>query len=282
MSRPSRGFEILDVFANRPFTGNPLPVLVDAEGLATDDMLAITRWMNQAETTFLLPPTDPGADYRVRIFTLQRELPFAGHPTLGSCQAWLNQGGQPRNPDRIVQECGAGLIPIRRDGAELAFAAPPLLRSGAVDDDWAEVVAEVLQVPRTAFAAIEWVDNGPGWVGVQLDSAASVLALQPLRSHPKRVDIGVVGFYPEGHEYACEVRAFYSDHNGSIREDPVTGSLNASLAQWLIASGRVSSPYRAHQGTALGRDGVITISRNDGETWVGGRVLSLFRGRASF
>ena len=165
MNDTARRFEMLDVFATRPFTGNPLPVVVDAAGLVTEDMLAITRWMNQAETTFLLPPTDPGADYRVRIFTLQRELPFAGHPTLGSCQAWLNQGGQPRNPDRIVQECGAGLVPIRRDGDGLAFAAPPLSRSGPVDDAIAEEVAEVLQVSRDAFEAIEWADNGPGWVG---------------------------------------------------------------------------------------------------------------------
>lgn len=272
---------MLDVFARQPFSGNPLPVVVDAEGLDTDAMLAITRWMNQSETTFLLPPTDPEADYRVRIFTLQRELPFAGHPTLGSCQAWLNQGGQPRDPERIVQQCGAGLIPVRRSASGLAFAAPPLSRSGPVDDAIADEVAEVLQVPRSSFLDIAWADNGPGWIGVLMESASAVLALQARDSHPNRVDIGVVGAYPAGDEFACEVRAFYSDQNGAIREDPVTGSLNASLAQWLAGSGRFPDAYRAHQGTALGRDGVIDVAVEAEDTWIGGQVLSLFQGTAA-
>ena len=277
---------MVDVFSEQPLLGNPLPVVIDAEGLDSDDMMRITRWMNQSETTFLLPPTHAGADYRVRIFTLERELPFAGHPTLGTCHVWLNNGGRPRNAGRILQECGAGLIPIRpaRDvqGDLLSFAAPPLLRSGPVDDDEAREVARVLGISTDDMVAIEWADNGPGWIGVLLDSARAVLDLRPAGSHHRRIEIGVVGPYPDGHEFEYELRALYSDQTGSLREDPVTGSLNASVAQWLIGSGRAVPPYRAHQGTCVGRSGTIYIARDDEGIWVGGRVTALIRGNCFF
>lgn len=277
----TRRFQMVDVFTERPLFGNPLPVVVDCDGLSGEDMLRITRWMNQSETTFLLPPSNPGADYRVRIFTLERELPFAGHPTLGTCYVWLQHGGRPLKPGQIVQECGAGLIPIRRQGEQLAFAAPPLQRSGPVEAGKIAEVADVLRISRGDIVDIEWVDNGPGWIGVLLASAEAVLDLHPAGSHEARIDIGVVGPYPQGHEFAFELRAFYTDHNHSIREDPVTGSLNASVAQWLIASGRAQPPYTARQGTRLGRSGRISVSREDGEIWIGGRVVSLVEGTCS-
>jgi len=278
---PARRFQMVDVFAEQLLYGNPLPVVVDSDGLSGEDMLRITRWMNQSETTFLLPPSDPKADYRVRIFTLERELPFAGHPTLGTCYVWLQHGGQPNNPELIVQECGAGLIPIRRQGKQLAFAAPPLQRSGPVEDAKIEEVANVLRISRREMVDIEWVDNGPGWIGVLLGSAKAVLELDPAGSHEATIDIGVVGPYPQGHEFAFELRAFYTDQNNSMREDPVTGSLNASVAQWLIASGRAQPPYMAHQGTCLGRSGRIHVAQEGGEIWIGGRVISLIEGTCS-
>lgn len=273
---------MVDVFAEQPLYGNPLPVVVDSEGLSGEDMLRITRWMNQSETTFILPPSDPGADFRVRIFTLERELPFAGHPTLGTCYVWLEHGGQPRNPEVIMQECGAGLIAIRRQDKALAFAAPPLQRSGPVDDDKIEEVARVLRIPRTDIVDIQWADNGPGWIGVLLASAEAVLELDPVGSHEATIDIGVVGPYPQGHEFAFELRAFYTDQNNAMREDPVTGSLNASIAQWLIASDRAQTPYMAHQGTSLDRSGRIHVTQEDGEIWIGGRVISLIDGTCTF
>lgn len=273
---------MVDVFAEQPLFGNPLPVVVDGDGLNGEDMQRITRWMNQSETTFLLPPTEPEADYRVRIFTLERELPFAGHPTLGTCYVWLEHGGQPRDPGVIVQECGAGLIHIRRQGGRLAFAAPPLQRSGAVEDAAIEEVCRVLRISRSDIIDVEWADNGPGWIGVMLESAEAVLDLQPAGRHEGPIDIGVVGLYPQGHEFAYELRAFFTDQNNSIREDPVTGSLNASIAQWLIAGGRVRPPYVARQGTCLGRSGRISVAREGREIWIGGRVFSLIEGTGTF
>jgi len=275
---PGRRFEMVDVFASEPLRGNPLPVVVDADGLDGDDMMRITRWMNQSETTFLLPPTDAQADYRVRIFTLERELPFAGHPTLGTGHVWLGRGGKPRTAGRIVQQCGAGLVTLRPAHGGLSFAAPPLLRSGPVDEDKAREVATVLGIPVSAMRAIEWADNGPGWLVVLLDSAQAVLDLEPARHHPSRLEIGVAGPYPEGHEFAYELRALFSDAHGNLLEDPVTGSLNASIAQWLIASGRVRAPYVAHQGTRLGRSGRVRVEQDQGETWIGGRVTTIVEG----
>lgn len=268
---------MVDVFAQAPFTGNPLPVVIDAEGLDSEAMMGITRWFNQSETTFLLPAEDPRADYRVRIFTLERELPFAGHPTLGSCRVWLDQ--QNAGPDRhIVQECGIGLVPVRASGERLSLAAPPLLKSGPVDEKMFEEVARVLNVANEDIEQMVWADNGPGWIAVQLKSAEDVLAVKPQRHHHRRLEVGLVGPYQPGHEFAYEVRTFFSDAHGNLLEDPVTGSFNASAAQWQLESGHVISPYSAHQGRCLGRSGRIHVFEDDGETWVGGEVQRIVTG----
>jgi PhzF family phenazine biosynthesis protein len=268
-----RRFELIDVFENGPFSGNPLAVVHAAGGMSDAQMQAMTRWFNLSETAFLLPPTVPAADYKVRIFTLERELPFAGHPTLGSCRAWLAAGGRPRHAAHVVQECGIGLVNVRQDSDRLAFAAPPLIRSGAIDAAMRARVAKVLQIDDAAIVDAAWIDNGPGWVGVLLASDDAVRAVMPLRSHPERIEIGVVGLCAPGSDVAYEVRALFSDAHGGIIEDPVTGSLNASVAQWLIDSGRVSPPYTAAQGSVLGRTGRIRIDRNGaGTIWVGGRA----------
>ena len=269
-------FRQVDVFTHEPYRGNALAVVHDATGIDDDAMLRFAQWTNLSETTFLLPPTDPAADYRVRIFTPVSELPFAGHPTLGSCHAWLEAGGQPRDPDVVVQECGAGLIRVRRsDDGALAFAEPPLIRSGPVDDATVDHVADVLRLARAAVVDSQWVDNGPGWVAVLLSSAAEVLAIEPGLVD---LDVGVIGQYPAGSESAFEVRAFFPV-NGSTIEDPVTGSLNASLAGWLIRSGRATAPWTSAQGTALGRAGRIRITQDDdGTIWTGGHAVTCVRG----
>jgi PhzF family phenazine biosynthesis protein len=270
-----RPFAQVDVFTTGPGTGNPLAVVLDAAGLPTDDMARFARWTNLSETTFVLPPEDPAADYRVRIFTPDDELPFAGHPTLGTCHAWLEAGGMPREPGRIVQECGAGLVAIRRAGASLAFAAPPLLRSGPVDEADVREIAATLGVAREAILDAQWGDNGPGWVIVLLESAEAVLAVRP--SAVDR-DVGIVGLHAPGGEVALEVRALYPQ-GGYVVEDPVTGSLNASVAQWLLATGRLAAPYVARQGTAIGRAGRIEISQDaDGTVWTGGRSVTVVAG----
>jgi PhzF family phenazine biosynthesis protein len=277
-----RRFFQVDVFGAEPFLGNPLAVVCDAEGLTTEQMQGFTRWANLSECTFLFPPTTPDADYRVRIFTLAREMPFAGHPTLGSCRAWLAAGGIPRRADVVVQECGAGLVPVRFVEGGLAFAAPPLIRSGPVDDADSERVVAILGLATDQVVDIAWIDNGPGWVGVLVPDAATVLGLEPDRSQhtgPGSVDIGVVGAYPDGHDPAFELRAFYSGAHGEIREDPVTGSLNASVAQWLTSSGRATAPYRAGQGAALGRRGRVHIDQDvEGRIWVGGATTICING----
>ncbi|MCS4505878.1 PhzF family phenazine biosynthesis protein [Arhodomonas aquaeolei] len=277
-----RRFQQVDVFGARPFAGNPLAVVLDAEGLSTGEMQDFTRWMNLSETAFILPPTTDEADYRVRIFTLSHELPFAGHPTLGSCHAWLAAGGEPRDAGRIVQECGAGLVPIRREAGRLAFAAPPLVRSGPVDEARVAEFAGVLGIGREEIVDVRWVDNGPGWVGILLADADAVLAVEPdfgRYSGEDELDIGLVGLYPEGSECAVEVRALFNDAHGAMIEDPVTGSLNASLAQWLLGTGRLGAPYVASQGTRLGRSGRAFIDRGAGDTvWVGGATATCISG----
>ena len=252
----TRPFRMIDVFPSAtPQSGNPLAVVLEAEGLTTEvlttaQMARFSAWTNLSECTFVLPPTDPGADYRVRIFSLTTELPFAGHPTLGTARAWLDAGGVPRTPGRVVQECGVGLVPVRIDGDALAFAAPPLIRSGPVDDADLAVALSVLGVGADDVVAAEWIDNGPGWLGVLLSSADAVLALEPdFGPRAGQQSIGVVGLYPDGvdndgADAAIEVRAFFNDGGGPLREDPVTGSLNASVAQWLTGSGRVKAPVR--------------------------------------
>ena len=274
MERP---FCQVDVFTEEPYLGNPVAVVVDAKGLGTDDMQRFAQWTNLSETTFILPPEAATADYRVRIFTPSRELPFAGHPTLGTCHAWLTHGGTPHRDGTVVQECEAGLIELRRDGGTLAFAAPPLIRSGPVDQATLLHLVDVLNLHPTHVVDAQWVDNGPGWVAVLLASADAVLAVRPGVSD---LDIGVVGPYPPGSPEAFEVRAF-SPALGSFGEDPVTGSLNASLAGWLLESGRATAPYVASQGTAMGRRGRVHISRDDsGTIWVGGGTVTCLRGTA--
>lgn len=276
----TRSFKLVDVFGTDPFTGNPVAVVAAAEGLSTETMQRITRWLNLSETTFLLPPSDEGADYRVRIFALARELPFAGHPTLGTCHAWLEAGGVPKRDGVVVQECGVGLVEVRRDGDRLAFAAPPLIRSGTPTDAEIAEVAEVLRLDRTAIVDAQWVDNGPGWIAVMLASAAEVRAVDHARHHPRRIDIGIVGPHPAGGDAAFEIRAIFSDAQGALIEDPVCGSLNASVGQWLFASGRARDRYVATQGTCIGRDGRIdVVSDAQGQVWVGGRTTTLFEGQ---
>ena len=243
-------------------------------------MQAFARWTNLSETTFLLAPTDPAADYRVRIFTPGGELPFAGHPTLGSCHAWLERGGLPKRVGEVVQQCGVGLVRLRREGASAAFAAPPLVREAVSADDLAAALA-ALNVPRDRLVDAQWLVNGPRWLGLLLDSAATVLAIEPDGGLLARFrTIGVVGAHPAGGECAFEVRGFVG--RPSFYEDPVTGSLNAGLAEWLIASGRAPERYVAAQGTRLGRAGRVRIER-DGEgtgatIWVGGHTVTCIRG----
>jgi PhzF family phenazine biosynthesis protein len=270
-----RPFRQVDVFAATPYLGNPVAVVHDARGVDREAMQRFARWTNLSETTFLLPPGQPGADYRVLIFTPDGELPFAGHPTLGSAHAWLEAGGEPADPGCIVQECGAGLVTLRRTEAGLAFAAPPLVRSGPPGEELTGRIAAMLGVDRSAVIDAEWVDNGPGWVGLLLDSAQAVLNLRPRLVD---LDVGVVGPYPAGAPEQFEVRAFFP-HAGSTAEDPVTGSLNASLAGWLIRTGRAAAPYVARQGTVLGRVGRVHVTQDgDSTIWVGGATVTCIRG----
>jgi PhzF family phenazine biosynthesis protein len=269
----TRQFMQVDVFTATPYSGNPVAVVLDGEGLDTDQMQRFANWTNLSETTFVLPPSAPGADYQVRIFTPVEELPFAGHPTLGTCHAWL--AGKPERTE-ILQQCGAGLITLRRTADGLAFAAPPLVRSGPVEESLVQHLASVLGIDRAEILDAQWVDNGPGWVAVLLSSADAVLALRPGFVD---LDVGAVGPYPEGSPAAFEVRAFFPK-DGSTVEDPVTGSLNASLAEWLLRTGRASAPYVASQGAALGRSGRVYLSRDpDGTIWVGGGTVTCVTGR---
>ena len=270
--RMMRRFKQVDVFSEEPCLGNPVAVVHDADGLDTDAMRRFAEWTNLSETTFLLPPTTPDADYRVRIFALDREIPFAGHPTLGSCHAWLDGD----EGDHIVQECGAGLVEIRRIDGRLAFAAPPLIRSGPPDEALVAEVAVALGVERDEIVAAAWLDNGPGWVGVQLASAEAVLAA-PVAVPAGHADLGLVGLHPPGAPEATELRAFFGVA-GQVAEDPVTGSLNAAVARWLLERGVLEPPYVARQGTAKGRAGRIHISRDGDTLWVGGATTTVVTG----
>jgi PhzF family phenazine biosynthesis protein len=269
-------FALIDVFHDDAFTGNPLAVVSGVEP-DTATMQAMTRWFNLSETVFLLPPTDPGADYRARIFTLAHELPFAGHPTLGACHAWLASGGVPRRDGRIVQECGTGLVPIRQEAGRLAFAAPKLLREGPVDDALMREILAVLRIAPERVVEARWCDNGPGWVGVMLASAEEVLAVEPVRRIEGRIDVGLVGAHAPGADVAWEIRTLFDGGAGALVEDPVTGSFNAAVAGWLRETGRAAGPYVAAQGTKLGRRGRIFVDY-DGADWIGGRTLTVAEG----
>ncbi len=305
MSHAPRPFKQVDVFTATPYYGNPLAVVLDGAGLSDDEMQRFARWTNLSETTFVLPPTQPGADYRVRIFTPGTELPFAGHPTLGSCHAWLENGGKPRQADVIVQECAVGLVSIRRAGHHLAFAAPPLKRSTPAPELLASV-AQALGISTAQIRAAQHLDNGPQWLGLLLDSTDTVLALAPnhqaLKDLKQKVGVcAVESAQPainliakssrEARAFAehaadapqqaapdLEVRAFAAPVG--IAEDPVTGSLNASLAQWLMAEGHLPARYLASQGTCLGRAGRVQLERDtSGQVWVGGQVVTCISGQ---
>ena len=258
MFRPCNGLSHRSMSSRRtPYAGNPVAVVLDGTGLGDETMQRFANWTNLSETTFVLPPSDPAADYRVRIFTPSRELPFAGHPTLGTCHAWLTLGGgvpEGRRRHRAGVRRGPDPGAARRRRARVRGTAAPAL--GAVDEEFTQRIAELAGIERSKILAAEWVVNGPEWIGILLASADEVLALRP---GPMDFDLGVVGPYPDGSPEAFEVRAFFPK-DGLTVEDPVTGSLNASLAQWLLGSGRASAPYVASQGTVLGRAGRVHIS----------------------
>lgn len=268
-------FSQVDVFSTAPMGGNPVAVVHGADGLSDEQMLAFARWTNLSETTFLLTPTDPEADYRLRIFTPSGELPFAGHPTLGSCHAWLHTREFHREGSTVVQECGAGLVRVRHLDDRLSFAAPPLIRSGAVQSQTLTPVVAALGLTAADVQASNWVDNGPGWLGLLLNDASTVLALRPDFSALTEA-VGVIGPHPAGGDADFEVRAFAPAHG--IVEDPVTGSLNAGLAQWLMRADRAPRSYVAAQGTALGRTGRVHLDHLDDDIWVGGATKTRISG----
>jgi PhzF family phenazine biosynthesis protein len=269
---PSFRFHQVNVFASDPLGGNPLAVVHATSPVSDAQMAAFARWTNLSETTFLLPPTHPEADYHVRIFTPTGELPFAGHPTLGSCHAWLAAGGVPRSPDVIVQQCGVGLVRVARDGSRLAFAAPPLRRSGPLEPQLLAQICQALALPPSAVLRHQWVDNGPGWCAVMLQSAGAVLSLRPDWTLLGAIKLGVIGPHTH-HDADYEVRAFFEGG-----EDPVTGSLNASLAQWLIGAHLAGSSYTAAQGTVLRRSGRVYLRDDGKDVWVGGDVVEVISG----
>lgn len=272
----SRPFAQVDVFSAEPYLGNPVAVVLDGSDLSDEQMARFARWTNLSETTFVLPATTADADYRLRIWTPHGELPFAGHPTLGSARAWLRAGNDPRVAGTLVQECAAGLVRIHApssgssedDDAALSFEAPPTVRSGDLEDDVLRTIVEGLGITARDVLAHQWVDNGPGWAAVVLDSADKVLALDPDVAALGAHKVGVVGPAPEGSAHRFEVRAFVPGARGY--EDPVTGSLNASLAQWLIRTDRTPREYVARQGTRLGRRGLVHVSSLGEDVLVGG------------
>ena len=279
-----RPFKQVDVFTATPYRGNPLAVVLDASGLDDEAMQRFARWTNLSETTFLLPPTNAQADYRVRIFTPGGELPFAGHPTLGSCHAWLEAGGSPRRSEVVVQECKVGLVRIRREAARLAFAAPPL-KLGAPDPASLAQVTQALGLRASQIIDAQLLDNGPVWLGLLLDSPPTVLGLQPDHGKLKALGqkVGVAARYPQADASepaapALEVRAFAAPIG--IEEDPVTGSLNASLAYWLMAAGRMPSAYVAAQGSCIDRAGRVHIAQDaSNDIWVGGASVTCISGQ---
>ncbi|MEO6510090.1 MAG: PhzF family phenazine biosynthesis protein [Nocardioides sp.] len=269
-----RSFRQVDVFSAEPFRGNPVAVVHDAEGITDEEMARFANWTNLSETTFLLTPTTEEADYRLRIFTASSELPFAGHPTIGSAHAWLEAGGVPRTDGELVQECGAGLVRLR-SRERLAFAGPPFIRSGEVSEQDREQIVRALRIDPSQVVDLQWIDNGPGWVGVLLGSADEVLAIDPDWVAAKGLDIGVVGAYPDGSECAVEIRAFCPGFG--MDEDPVTGSLNAGVGQWM-AGDRLPASYVASQGTVLGRRGRVFVEREGDTVWVGGDARTSITG----
>jgi len=276
---PTYAFSQVDVFGSSGLDGNPLAVVHAAAGLDGSGMQRFAAWTGLSETTFLLPPTTTEADYRVRIFTPQEELPFAGHPTLGSAYAWCGAGGEPRSAGSVVQECGAGLVRLRQDADRLAFAAPPLTRFEPVAEELIERIAGGLRLGRPEVLDASWLVNGPQWIGIRLEDAERVLRVRPDPAVLRGLEIGLVGPYPYGSEVAYEVRALLPGQ--AVAEDPVTGSLNAGLAYWLTGAGLVPDHYVVAQGAVLGRAGRVYIDREHDALWVGGRVVDVVRGEVS-
>ena len=273
----TRSFAQVDVFSTSPYSGNPVAVVLDGTGLMDEEMQRLARWTNLSETTFVLPPTAPEADYRLRIFTPGGELPFAGHPTLGSARAWLDDGGTPQQADRIVQECAAGLVTVRRGECVLSFAAPPRVRQGALDDGFLNQIVAAFGMTREQVVAHQWVDNGPGWAVLQLATAKEVLALEPDLSLIPDAMVGAIGACPEESEYDFELRTFAP--GAGVPEDPACGSMNAAVGQWLTATGAAPSTYRVSQGTRLGRAASIEVTADaDGTVWVSGAATVCIRG----
>lgn len=272
---PCFKFSQVNVFSTEPFLGNPLAVVHGADALSTEQMAEVARWTNLSETAFLVKPTNPEADYGVRIFSPQVELPFAGHPTLGACHAWLAAEGTPQNADRVVQQCDVGLVTIRKDGSQLEFAAPPVMRTGPLEEEVLNQIMKALNLSPPDIAHHQWVDNGPGWCAIMLHSARDVLALEPDWAALAPLNLGVIGLHETGADATVEVRSLIGDGG---YEDPVTGSLNASLAQWLIPAGLVPSPYIAAQGTRLNRAGRVQLREAAGDVWVGGEVVEVISG----
>ncbi|AXE33447.1 PhzF family phenazine biosynthesis protein [Chromobacterium phragmitis] len=274
-----QNFKQVDVFSSTPLKGNPVAVVFDADGLDDRQMAAFANWTNLSETTFILPPTDPRADYRLRIFTTLGELPFAGHPTLGSCHAWLESGGRPQG-EEIIQECEVGLVKIRRQGKQLAFLAPPLLRSGPVATELVEQVRLGLRLAPGEIAAAQWVDNGAGWLVVMLAKRQQVLDLQPDYPALRGLAVGVIApCDPQQDDVDAqfEVRAFIS--GDGMPEDPATGSLNAGIAQWLLGAGLAPARYRVSQGLSMGRAGRIEVEQVGDQVWIGGNAVTCIEGR---
>ncbi|MFD3581695.1 PhzF family phenazine biosynthesis protein [Streptomyces sp. NPDC058683] len=273
----TRSFAQVDVFSTSPYGGNPVAVVLDGTDLSDEEMQRVACWTNLSETTFVLPPTAPEADYRLRIFTPQDELPFAGHPTLGSARAWLDGGGLPRHADRIVQECAAGLVTVRHGEGTLSFAAPPRVREGALDDDYLNRITTAFGITRDRVVAHQWVDNGPGWAVLQLATAEEVLALEPDLSLIPAAMVGAIGAHPQGSPHQFEMRTFAPGIG--VPEDPACGSMNAAVGQWLTATGAAPSAYRVSQGRRLGRTGSIEITADpDGTVWVSGAATVCVRG----
>ncbi len=274
----ARRFAQVDVFSTTPYLGNPVAVVLDAEGLSEGLMQRIARWTNLSETTFVLPPTRAEADYRVRIYTPEAELPFAGHPTLGTARVWLDERRRaPRRRCAVLQECQAGLVRVRSDAGLLWFAAPPTIRTGDLDSAFLLRIVTAFGITRDQVIAHQWVDNGPGWAVIQLATAGEVLDLEPDLSLIPDAMVGAIGAHPAGSTQAYEMRTFAP--RVGVAEDPACGSMNAAVAQWLVRIGAVSAPYRVAQGRRLDRAGDISIRPDaDGTIWVGGNATTLLRG----
>lgn len=271
---------IVDVFGLDAVSGNPLAVVHDADELMPDQMQQVARWMNLSETVFLCRPTLPEADYAVRIFALDRELPWAGHPTMGGCHAWVEAGGKGHAGGHIVQQCQRGLVTIFHEKGRLEFVAPPLIRQEPLSDVELAEALRLVGSDGSGLIDAAWIDNGPGWLGLLFDRSDTILALKPERSWPRALHIGLIGFHPPSSEFALETRAFHTDQHLTVVEDPVTGSFNAAVAQWLIGAGRLPANYSVSQGACVGRRGRIDVGRREGAITVSGRTRTVVRGTA--